>query len=417
MSTIRLLCCLLPLVGCVSAPAVKRAVDETTAALDQAHGWYAPQCVPEVMARAEAEHAFAQLELRQGSLRRGSEHAFAAMELAREAALEAKPCGTRDGDRDQVPDVVDACPEEPEDHDGDRDEDGCLDLEAYGDQDGDRVRNIDDDCPLTPEDFDGDHDEDGCPETSADRDGDSIVDGLDQCPERAEDLDGYLDSDGCPDTDNDQDGLADMLDICPKVAEDEDGWQDEDGCPDPDNDADGLPDTADDCPNEPGERLLSGCPAEDDDGDGVADPNDRCPTEAETHNKYLDDDGCPDTPPERVSVTQTRVNIHETIQFATGSATLLPASHRVLGDIYKVLTDAEEMRLRIEGHTDNKGTEVMNYRLSKERAESVKVYLSSLGVDPSRLMVVGYGETRPIDTNRTTAGRAQNRRVEFHIID
>jgi OOP family OmpA-OmpF porin len=407
----------LALAGCVSPPAVRRALDQTEQSLTVARGYYGSLCVPEVMAHAEAEAAFAQIELDQGSLRRGSEHAFAAFELSQEAAAAARPCGTRDTDADTIPDVVDDCPNEPEDMDGDRDEDGCRDLGAYDDDDGDSIRNIDDDCPYTPEDFDGDRDEDGCPETSSDGDGDGIVDSVDQCPEQAEDLDSYLDSDGCPDPDNDNDGLTDILDQCPKVAEDVDGWADDDGCPDPDNDLDGIPDMHDACPNEPGDRLQDGCPAEDADGDGVADFHDMCPDQPETRNDYLDEDGCPDTPPKRVSVTTTRVQVRETIQFQTGSATLLPASFEVLKDVQKVLVDAPNMRLRIEGHTDNEGTEDVNYRLSKERAESVKVFLASRGVDPARMEVVGYGETRPIDTNRTTSGRGRNRRVEFHIIE
>lgn len=403
--------------GCVRTHALQYQLDETDAALTQVHNYHGRLCAPELTAQAEAAQAFARLELDQGSLHRGAEHAAMALDMARTAATSAKPCGTADRDNDRIADVVDECPDEPEDYDGNRDDDGCRDIDGYGDDDGDRIRNIDDDCPFQPEDYDGDNDEDGCPETSADRDGDNIVDSIDQCPDQAEDLDGYVDSDGCPDPDNDNDGLADLLDHCPKVSEDPDGWLDEDGCPDPDNDNDGIPDTHDECPNEPGDRVLNGCPSEDADNDGIADSRDQCPDQPETHNDYLDEDGCPDTPTQTVRVTHTRVEvIRETIQFATGSATLLPTSFTVLDDVHKVLVDAPSMELRIEGHTDNEGNETANYRLSKERAESVKVYLTSRGVESSRIEVVGYGETRPIDTNRTSSGRATNRRVEFHIV-
>jgi outer membrane protein OmpA-like peptidoglycan-associated protein len=403
--------------GCLPPTQVKLTYDQADAALVEARAVYASACTPELMARAEAARAFAEIDTRQGDLKRGASELRTALELARTASIEARPCGTADADKDRLPDVVDRCPAEAEDYDGDRDDDGCRDVDPYGDEDGDSIRNIDDDCPFTAEDFDSDRDDDGCPEQSDDVDGDGIVDTVDQCPGEAEDLDGFLDSDGCPDNDNDDDGIVDKLDGCSKVPEDLDGWDDDDGCPDPDNDGDGVPDNFDACPTAPGDRALNGCPADDSDQDGVADTLDRCPGQLETKNAYLDEDGCPDTPPERVSVTSTRVRIHETIQFQTGRATLLPTSAAVLDDVRKVLLDAPGMRLRIEGHTDNEGTDDVNYTLSRERAESVKVYLTSAGIAPERLEVVGYGETRPVDTNRTAAGRSRNRRVEFVILD
>jgi outer membrane protein OmpA-like peptidoglycan-associated protein len=311
---------------------------------------------------------------------------------------------------------VDACPTEPEDFDGDADEDGCRDVDPYGDEDGDGVINLEDACVDQPEDFDGDKDDDGCPETSEDSDGDGIINAVDACPDEAEDLDGFKDSDGCPDYDNDDDAVSDLADACALIAEDRDAWEDEDGCPDPDNDLDGIPDVNDECPNEPGDRDRAGCPLSDADKDGVSDANDRCLDQPETINQYLDEDGCPDTPPSGVRVTNTQIEIKEMVQFQTGEATLIGASFNTLDGVFQVLKDAPYLKLRIEGHTDSEGGDDSNLGLSKERAQSVRVYLESKGIDPSRLESVGFGETRPIDTNRTPQGRARNRRVEFHII-
>jgi outer membrane protein OmpA-like peptidoglycan-associated protein len=328
----------------------------------------------------------------------------------------SKECGTKDQDNDAIPDVIDRCPLEKEDRDGDRDFDGCRDIAAYDDEDGDGILNIDDDCVDEPEDFDGDRDEDGCPETDDDVDGDGFIDAIDKCPDQAEDLDGFMDDDGCPDPDNDQDGILDIHDACPNIPEDLDGWVDEDGCPDPDNDEDGIPDIHDECPNQPGGRLTRGCPANDADRDGVADENDRCPDSSEVLNGYLDDDGCPDEAPLRVRVTKTRVELTTPIGFEEGLVKLLAESLAVLDDVVRVLLDSPEMRLRIESHTDSSGTDEENLSLSEGRATIVRRYLETNGVVEGRLSAAGFGETRPIDTNRTTSGRARNRRVEFHIV-
>ena len=406
---------LLVLAACVQPARLKEQVDQTQAVIAAAHKVYGPLCAPEELARAQAQLDFTRIELHQGFVRRASDHVAVANAAAIRALDVATPCGGVDTDKDNIPDIVDRCVQEPEDYDGDRDHDGCRDVDPYGDDDGDGILNHEDACVDEREDVDGHNDDDGCPETSEDSDGDGIVEVVDQCPAEPEDPDGFQDKDGCPDLDNDQDTVPDFRDACALIAEDLDGWNDEDGCPDPDNDNDGVPDKFDACPNVAGDRDKGGCPLEDADKDGIADLNDRCPTEPETKNEYLDEDGCPDTPPGSVKVTNTRVEIKEVVQFQTGSATLLPASYPLLDDVVKVLTDAPAMRLRIEGHTDSEGPDDTNLRLSKERAQSVRVYLESKGVDSGRLTAIGHGETKPIDTNRTPAGRAKNRRVEFHI--
>ncbi len=100
------------------------------------------------------------------------------------------------------------------------------------DRDGDGFLDEVDACPDEPEDVDGDRDDDGCPEEDGDRDGDGLVDRLDACPDDAEDLDGNEDDDGCPDLDDDRDGIPDATDACPRDPEIVNGVDDEDGCPD-----------------------------------------------------------------------------------------------------------------------------------------------------------------------------------------
>jgi outer membrane protein OmpA-like peptidoglycan-associated protein len=404
------------LVGCVTPQTVLQSFDEIELTLALAHRVYAPLCAPVELAMAEASIDFTRIELYEGDIGRAQEHAREAQIHALAALEFSTPCGSVDRDRDTVPDIVDECPDEPEDLDGVEDDDGCREVDPTGDEDRDGVLNYEDACPDVPEDIDGDNDHDGCPETSLDRDGDGIIDAVDACPTEPEDLDTYKDADGCPDPDNDSDGVPDFRDACPMAAEDADLWADDDGCPDPDNDLDGIPDAFDACPNQPGDRDHDGCPALDTDGDGVSDDIDQCPTEKETHNDYLDGDGCPDTPPQLVVVTNEQVEIKEVINFETGSALILPDSHAVLDDVLRVLSDAPRMRLRIEGHTDSEGGEDANFDLSRNRAEAVRAYLLRKGVAPDRLSALGFGETRPIDTNRTPTGRTNNRRVEFHIV-
>ncbi len=134
--------------------------------------------------------------------------------------------GSGDSDGDGNPDTTDICPNEPEDKDNYKDEDGCPDL----DNDGDGIIDAKDKCPDEPEDKDDYQDSDGCPE--GDNDGDGVADVTDQCPNEKEDKDGFEDDDGCPDEDNDGDGFADKKDKCPNQAETVNGYRDTDGCPD-----------------------------------------------------------------------------------------------------------------------------------------------------------------------------------------
>ncbi len=401
--------------GCTIPDTVRTSLVNADAALLEAQTLHAPLCAPEALAHAEASLAHARLDLKQGDLRVADVHIRSGAEYAQQALDISRSCGTADRDGDQVVDVLDKCPEEPEDRDGISDDDGCRDIAPEGDDDRDGVINKEDACIFEAEDFDGDQDLDGCPETSLDRDGDAIIDAVDECPDEAEDLDGYRDSDGCLDPDDDNDLIADFRDRCPKLAEDSDGWQDDDGCPEPDNDNDGVADVHDRCLNEIGDASLDGCPILDADHDGISDQNDRCPGESEDVNLYVDEDGCPDKTPEFVALTGKEIRLLQPIQFETGNANLVAESLPILDEIARVLIDLPALKVRIEGHTDSDGTDEANQALSQDRADAVRAYLVRMKVDPGRLSSIGHGEVFPVDTNRTATGRANNRRVEFHL--
>jgi outer membrane protein OmpA-like peptidoglycan-associated protein len=240
---------------------------------------------------------------------------------------------------------------------------------------------------LTPKpgDMDGDgilDDVDNCPKSPEDKDGDGIPDVKDKCPLEQEDFDGFQDEDGCPDPDNDADGLADRVDSCPNEPEDRDGFQDEDGCPDPDNDKDGIPDSSDACPNEFGV------------------PPDGCP------KKYS-----------LVVVTEKKIELKQTVYFDFNKASIKSVSFALLDDVAQAMKDNPKIKVEIQGHTDSVGDDNYNLKLSQKRAESVKAYLVKKGIDSGRMVPKGYGENVPIADNRTTAGRDQNRRVEFVITE
>jgi len=105
------------------------------------------------------------------------------------------------------------------------------------------------------------------------------------------------------------------------------------------------------------------------------------------------------------------------IHFETGKAAILPDSEGTLNDLKTYLDDNQQVTLlRIEGHTDNTGQSASNLALSGERAKSVRTWLVNKGIASSRLVAVGFGDTKPIADNNTAAGKEQNRRTEFTIV-
>ncbi len=264
------------------------------------------------------------------------------------------------------------------------------------DPDKDGFRGSDDRCP-----YEKGVDPDGCPPPAPeDTDGDGISDALDKCP-----TDKGEPPTGCPPADSDGDGILDRDDECPKVAGDPPN-----GCPDLDPDKDGVPVGRDLCPDEQAFEV-DGCP--DTDGDGIRDAEDRCPTEPETENGYQDSDGCPDELPKAIKKFTGAIR---GITFESNSDVIRPSSFKTLNAAAKVLKEFEDVKLEVGGHTDDVGDATYNQELSERRANSVKVYLVAQGIDEARIRVKGYGEESPVASNRTKAGRAQNRRIEFVLI-
>lgn len=284
---------------------------------------------------------------------------------------------------------------------------------AVQDDDRDGIKNDKDRCPADAEDIDGFQDEDGCPDPDNDNDG--IPDVKDKCPNEAEDKDGFNDEDGCPDQDNDADGIADLKDQCPNVAEDFDDFEDKDGCPDPDNDKDGIIDSLDKCPNEAedfdGFEDKDGCPELDNDKDGIPDLKDKCPNQPEVFNNIGDDDGCPDTVKKEPDMPKQQ--ILKGILFKSGSPEMTFESYQYVEPVIKQLKQYPEVEIEVRGHTDSYGNYNKNIKLSNMRAESIRQYIISKGIESSRIRANGFGSSSPIADNRTAAGRAQNRRIEI----
>jgi outer membrane protein OmpA-like peptidoglycan-associated protein len=255
------------------------------------------------------------------------------------------------------------------------------------DKDRDGIMDDVDACPTEPEDVDDFEDDDGCPE--ADNDGDEIPDAADRCPNDPEDKDGFRDKDGCPEPDNDGDDILDADDKCPQEAEDKDKFQDEDGCPDADNDGDEIPDSADNCPDE-----------------------------AETRNGHQDTDGCPDESLAKFDANAARIVILDNVYFAFGQETIKPQSFPVLKAVAGLLhANPNIKKVRIEGHTDDKGGPKRNKTLSQKRADAVRNFLVQEGIGTERLEPVGFGKERPIAEGNNKAAASANRRVEFVITE
>lgn len=176
--------------------------------------------------------------------------------------------------------------------------------------------------------------------------------------------------------------------------------------PPPDSDKDGVIDSLDKCPGTPaGVKVdASGCPL-DSDGDGVADYLDKCPGTPKGFK--VDAEGC--------IIEQTIVLRGVNFEYNKDQLTL--NAQGVLDAILPGLVSQPKLTLEIGGHTDSKGADGYNLSLSKRRAASVRKYLISKGVAAERLAAVGYGEKKPIADNKTDAGRAENRRVEFQVLN
>lgn len=231
-----------------------------------------------------------------------------------------------------------------------------------------------------------------------DSDGDGIYDKDDACP----DIAGLVALKGCPDRDGD--GITDKDDACPDIA----GLAAFKGCPD--TDGDGIADNVDACPKVAGVAANKGCPWPDTDGDGVLDKDDKCPTVVGPASN----NGCPEIKP--VVVEKQMIDFTGTVLFDFNKSSLRRDSYAKLLEIVAVMKENSDVKFSIEGHADSYGPAAYNQKLSKDRANSIRNYFIKNGIDAGNITATGYGETRPVDTNATSKGRANNRRVEIIIV-
>ncbi len=280
--------------------------------------------------------------------------------------------GCPDSDGDSIPDPLDKCPSIA----------GLEIFEGCPDTDGDGLQDSEDNCPNVA----GSIEMNGCPDI--DSDGDGLKDADDSCPNMA----GPVEFNGCPDSD--EDGLPDHEDQCPSIA----GPIEFEGCPDTDNDS--IPDHIDECPMIKGIAAFNGCP--DTDGDGVMDKDDKCPEEPGA----IENEGCPIYVP---------VEFATNIGFESGKATLTKESYPYLDQLVQLMNEDERCWVKLDGHTDNTGSDKINQKLSQDRVDAIRDYLIEKGINPNRIIAKGHGSSQPIADNKTAEGRAKNRRVEINI--
>jgi outer membrane protein OmpA-like peptidoglycan-associated protein len=367
--------------ACASSGKLRENAQVIRSDIEKARRSGAMRCAPKELALAEANVSFSEAEVAEGHGERAQEHIAAAEKSVKEALRLAKACAPTQ--------VVIAKKVEPK-----------VRIEKV-DRDGDGVPDLEDACPDQP----GPAETQGCP-VAKDTDGDGIPDDIDRCPLDPEDKDGFQDEDGCPDPDNDGDGIVDRADSCPNDP----GPLENRGCPVLDRDGDGVVDSEDRCPDVAGPKENAGCPDADKDGDGVVDRLDKCPDQFGPPP-----DGCPKKYT-LVEVKKEKIEIRQQVHFATAKFKVLPDSFPLLNQVAQVLNDFPKMRVSIEGHTDNVGGEAQNLRLSQRRAEAVRDYLVAKGTSPARLEAIGFGPTKPLASNKTAKGKAKNRRTEFRIV-
>jgi outer membrane protein OmpA-like peptidoglycan-associated protein len=291
-----------------------------------------------------------------------------------------------DTDSDGVIDSEDQCVSEPQGANPDPNRRGCPD----GDQDSDGVRNSADQCRDVPA---GDHPD----------------------PARA----------GCPLADADSDGVMDSDDQCVNEPQGANPDPNRRGCPDGDQDSDGVRNSADQCRDVPAgphpDPARAGCPTADRDNDSVPDPVDHCPDQPGAPHPDPNRNGCPG----QVRVSNGMIQINTPVFFGHNRDAILPRSFPILQAVADALRASPDIRrVSIEGHTDDVGADSENMTLSNRRAQSVMRWLTAHQVEESRLEAHGFGETRPLrpvqgisNRRERRAAQADNRRVEFRIVD
>lgn len=351
--------------------------------------------------------------------------------------------GCPDKDHDGIADKDDSCP----------DDSGLVKLKGCPDKDGDGIVDKEDACAEVA----GLVEFKGCP----DKDGDGVIDREDLCPDDK----GTVELKGCPDKDGDK--IGDKEDECPEVP----GLVSLKGCPD--RDGDGVPDKTDLCPDKAGAVSNNGCPevklvatdlannnlstaVRSADGRFIfeAIPFDenmlfrlegentdtitlltvvvggeaRIATRTGTEGTYRfafkkSDASKPQKVEEEVVVkldqkeAEVLKKAFNNLEFATGKEVIKEGSFASLDELAGLMAKKSNWRLKISGHTDNKGDVVANLKLSEKRATAIKNYLVSKGIAADRFKVEWFGSSKPIADNKTEEGRQKNRRVEMLIIE
>jgi len=288
---------------------------------------------------------------------------------------------------------------------------------VIGDKDDDGIRDDVDACPDVKGELQSDPAKDGCP--PADKDGDLVLDIEDACPSEA----GLRNSDetknGCP-ADEDGDGIFDAKDACVAVRGSENPDPKKNGCPG-DRDADGIVDASDGCPDTAGpassDPKENGCPP-DRDGDGIKNAMDACPDEAGQPSTDTKLNGCP----KLARLSGDGIVISQQVRFViygkTKFETVDPVSDELMQEIKSVIDKHPEIiKIEVQGHTDDSGSEEFNQDLSVMRANAVRQWLIDAGVPASKLVAKGYGFSKPLADNRVKTGRQANRRVEFVVVE
>lgn len=211
-----------------------------------------------------------------------------------------------------------------------------------------------------------------------------------------------------PVTDSDGDGVKDDVDACPGTKAGQ--TVDAKGCI-LDSDGDKVPDGLDKCPNTPRGVPVdwTGCVrVTDGDKDGVPDKRDQCPNTKPGVKVYTN--GC--------SMPETKTL--GGVLFKYKSFQLTASAKRELDELARqylvLMKQYKPLKLQVSGHTDSVASDTYNQKLSQKRANAVVKYLVAKGIDKARIISIGFGEKKPVATNKTDAGRAQNRRVEIKLL-
>ena len=234
-----------------------------------------------------------------------------------------------------------------------------------------------------------------------DTDGDGILDKIDECPL----VFGLARFNGCVDTD--QDGIWDSVDACPHLY----GEKKNQGCPSnvKDSDSDGLMDDVDNCPFLQGTAAMGGCP--DSDKDGISDLKDYCPF----LKGAIDNHGCPKMDKETHKVFLEKESVNAVVEFDTDKSDIKLYYYAQLNEVVTLLLQNKEATAFISGHTDDEGNQVYNFRLGEKRANNVMEYLLKRGVSFNQISMISYGESKPVQLNRSEFEKAKNRRVEVEV--